>query len=83
MEVKEKVRVFLSKFFGNYILEDNEDIFSVGFVNSMFAMELVLFIEKEFNISIDNEDLEINNFNTITNIEKFLAFKKSVENTAL
>lgn len=39
-----------------------QDIFALGFVNSLFAMELVMFVEKTFSISIPNEELRIDNF---------------------
>ncbi|MCP3760508.1 acyl carrier protein [Streptomyces sp. TBY4] len=41
-----------------------EDIFSLGFVNSLFAMELVMFVEKTFGITIPTDELRIDNFRT-------------------
>ncbi|MBW4677059.1 MAG: acyl carrier protein [Desmonostoc geniculatum HA4340-LM1] len=64
-ETKEEIQKFLSQFFGNHNLQEDEDIFSLGFVNSMFAMQLVLFLEKEFQIIVENEDLDFENFKTI------------------
>ncbi len=46
-------------------LTDDQDIFARGLANSLFAMELVLFIEKHFGMQISNEDLDIANFRTI------------------
>lgn len=66
--IKESTRNFLSKYFKNYDLKDDEDIFSLGFVNSLFAMQLVMFIEKDFNVTVDNEDLDLKNFKTINSI---------------
>ena len=63
-----KIRAFLSKHFQNIELQDNQDFFALGFVNSLFAMQLVLFVEQEFGISIDNEELDINNFRSINAI---------------
>ena len=65
MDIKAEIRKFLARFFQNYALQDDEDIFALGFVNSLFAMQLVLFVEQTFNLTIDNEDLDINNFRTI------------------
>ena len=75
-----KIRKFLSRAFRNYALQDDEDIFSAGFVNSLFAMELVLFVEKEFTITIDNEDLDIDNFRTISAIATLID-RKTAGNT--
>ncbi|MCG6136131.1 MAG: acyl carrier protein [Nostoc sp. LLA-1] len=64
-EIPVKIKEFLSRFFRNHDLQLDEDIFALGFVNSMFAMQLVLFIEQEFQITIENEDLDFANFKTI------------------
>lgn len=64
-EIKQEIRQFLARFFPEYMLGDEEDIFAVGFVNSLFAMELILFIEKKFQIKVENQDLDIDNFRTI------------------
>jgi acyl carrier protein len=64
-EIEGKLRVFLAKIFRNHELQNDQDIFQAGFVNSMFAMQLVLFIETEFKLRIEDEDLELDNFRTI------------------
>ncbi|CBN59219.1 MULTISPECIES: acyl carrier protein [Kamptonema] len=75
---KDKIKKFLSQFFGNHDLQDDEDIFALGFVNSMFAMQLVLFIEKEFEVTIENEDLEFANFRSINSMTALLERKTTV-----
>jgi methoxymalonate biosynthesis acyl carrier protein len=77
-EIKDKIRKFLARFFQNYDLKDDEDIFALGFVNSLFAMQLVLFVEQEFQISIDNEDLEIDNFRTINALLALIQRKQGI-----
>jgi methoxymalonate biosynthesis acyl carrier protein len=42
----------------------DQDIFQVGFINSLFAMELVMFVEKTFDVTVPNEELRIDNFRT-------------------
>ena len=76
-DIERKLRIFLSKIFRNHELQNEEDIFQAGFVNSMFAMQLVLFIETEFKIRIEDEDLELDNFRTI-NAMMSLIEKKTV-----
>jgi methoxymalonate biosynthesis acyl carrier protein len=63
---REELRNFVARHLSGRKLGDDEQIFSGGFVSSMFAMQLVLFLEKKFSISIGNEDLELDNFQTIT-----------------
>jgi len=62
---KARIRSFLGSYFRDYELRDDEDIFSAGFVNSLFAMQLVLFVEREFGIEVSSEDLDIENFRSV------------------
>ena len=58
--------------FKNYDLQDDDDIFSLGYVNSLFAMQLVMFVESEFSITAQQEDLDINNFCSIAALTDFV-----------
>lgn len=73
---KSKIRGFLSRFFKNHELGDEEDIFSLGFVNSLLAMQLVSFVEKEFGIAIEDQDLDLDNFRTVAAIERLVLRKE-------
>ncbi len=77
-ETQSRIKTFLSRFLGNHELYEDEDIFATGFVNSMFAMQLVLFIEQEFQVTIENEDLDFDNFRTINAIVRLLDRKTAV-----
>jgi len=77
-EIKMKIREFLSRHFQNYNLRDDEDIFSLGFVNSLFAMQLVFFVEKEFQLVVENEDLQLDNFRTIDALANLVQRKKQI-----
>ncbi len=72
---KGKIRTFLARYIRNHELQDDEDIFASRLVNSLFAMQLVLFIEKEFQIKVENQDLDLKNFNTLNAISGFIARK--------
>lgn len=64
-EIRERIRAYFARLFRNNHFQDDTDIFASGFVNSLMAMQLVMFIEKEFKITIENEDLDLKNFNSI------------------
>ncbi len=64
-ENKQQIRAFVARYFRNHDLRDDEDFFALGFVNSLFAMQLVMFIEKEFGIAVLDEDLDLDNFRSI------------------
>jgi methoxymalonate biosynthesis acyl carrier protein len=74
-EIEVKVRGFLTKYFRKRELQNDEDMFSLGFVNSLFAMQLVMFLEKEFAVRIETKDLNIENFRTINSIINLIASK--------
>ncbi|OQY28521.1 MAG: D-alanyl carrier protein [Candidatus Cloacimonetes bacterium 4572_55] len=75
IKIKEKIKPFLFRFIKNRDLKDNDDIFALGYVNSLFAMQLVLFIEKEFKIRIENQDLDFQNFSSLDRITGLIAGK--------
>lgn len=75
--IKSSLRGFISKHIQNHQLQDDEDIFASGFVNSLFAMQLVLFIENTFNIVIEDQDLNIDNFRTINAMDNLVRGKVS------
>lgn len=72
---KQKIKTFLARFFRKHELQDDEDIFALGFVNSLFAMQLVMFIEKEFQVKVDNSDLDFANFRSVSAIANFVQAK--------
>jgi methoxymalonate biosynthesis acyl carrier protein len=75
-ETQTKIKAFLSRFFKNHDLQPDEDIFSLGFVNSLLAMQLVAFVEKEFGISVADADLDLDNFRSIRSIADLVARKR-------
>ena len=58
------ILAFITNRFPQAEITDTEDIFSLGYINSLFAMELVMYIEKEFTVTIPNDELRIDNFRT-------------------
>ena len=60
-----RMREFVTRALRSTTLEDGDDIFRVGGATSLFAMELVIFIEKQFGVALDDNDLERANFATI------------------
>ena len=80
MELKQKIRAFIESnlvvFEDEAEFEDSDNIFEMGFVNSLFAMKLVSFIEQEFDIEVDNDDLEISNFSSVDRIVEYINSKK-------
>lgn len=76
-DMKEKLIGFLRKFFKADNVDGDSNIFEMGYVNSLFAMQFVMFIEKEFNITVDPVDMDMENFSTINKMVDFIQKKKS------
>jgi len=74
-QTQSKIKEFLSRFFKNHDLQPEEDIFALGFVNSLLAMQLVAFVEKEFGIQVEDEDLDLDNFRSIHAISRLVERK--------
>ncbi|MFT5797887.1 MAG: methoxymalonate biosynthesis acyl carrier protein [Candidatus Azotimanducaceae bacterium] len=73
-----KVQAFMSKSFEGAEVGADQDIFEAGFGSSMFAMQLVAFIEHEFDVEVDSDDLDIDNFKTATRVAN-LVHRKTQE----
>ena len=76
-QTQTRIKEFLSRFFKNHDLQPEEDIFALGFVNSLLAMQLVAFVEKEFGVQVADEDLDLDNFRSINAISALIAKKKA------
>jgi methoxymalonate biosynthesis acyl carrier protein len=45
--------------------ESDRDLFATGGLSSLFAMELVVYLEKSFDVTIMGTDLKLDNFRTV------------------
>lgn len=75
-DTQTKVKDFLSRYFKSHDLQPEEDIFALGFVNSLLAMQLVAFVEKEFGVAVEDADLDLDNFRSIRAISDLVARKQ-------
>jgi acyl carrier protein len=71
------IRRFMAGSFSGRDLADEDDIFALGFAYSLFAMQLVNFVESQFGIEIDSEDLEMTNFRSIRAISDLVERKQA------
>jgi methoxymalonate biosynthesis acyl carrier protein len=76
MEIRQRIANYLASCIGSAV-DDHDDIFKRGLVNSLFAMQLVVFIEQEFQIAVDGEDLDLDNFCSVDAMSAFVSRKLS------
>jgi methoxymalonate biosynthesis acyl carrier protein len=58
-------------------LDDDDNLFESGIVNSLFAVQLMTYLEKTFRIEVTMEDLSLENFESINSTSSFVLSKKN------
>lgn len=73
--VKETVKRFILNSINIRHLDDDDNLFESGIVNSLFAVQLMTFIEKTFAIEVGMDDLDIENFKSLNAATAFVVRK--------
>ncbi len=81
MSESEAVRSFILE---NYLFTDDESALSnddsfleMGILDSTGMLEVIYFLEDDFSIKIDDEEMIPENLDSVNNIVKFIGKKKS------
>ena len=74
-DAKDTIRQFVRRSIRGAAFEDDTDLFESGIVNSLFAVQLMTFIEKEFRIEVGMEDLDIEHFKSLNATSAFVQSK--------
>jgi methoxymalonate biosynthesis acyl carrier protein len=72
-QILEQVMGFIRARFQGRELAPEQDIFALGFVNSMFAMELVVFVESTFGFTVPVDELRLDNFRSGRSVTTLVA----------
>lgn len=75
-EIKDTVKRFISSAVNITRLDDDDNLFESGIVNSLFAVQLMTFIEKTFGIEVGMDDLDIENFKSLSATAAFVSRKR-------
>jgi acyl carrier protein len=78
--MREKVHTFIQSNFifdENVTIGDDEPLIGSGIIDSTGILELISFLEKEFSIVFEDQELVGENFNTIHSIVAMLQRKTS------
>ncbi|WGH74231.1 acyl carrier protein [Tenacibaculum tangerinum] len=68
VKIRERIKPILQ---GNEI-DDDENFFELGLVHSLFAMQIILFIEKEYKIELDPEEVSLENLSSVNAIAEII-----------
>lgn len=65
-----------------YPYPDDASFLEEGIVDSMGIMELVMFIEESFGVTVDDDDLIPDNFDSVSRLADYVGRKSSAVATA-
>ena len=77
--IEEKIRTYIAEniLFSNngYRYSDDASFLEEGIVDSMGIMELVMFVEESFGVTVDDEDLTPDNFDSVARLAAYIRHK--------
>ncbi len=76
------IRNFINDAISIDALGDDENLFECGILNSLFAVQLMTFLEQKFGIEIEGDDLELDNFKSIAATADFVERKSGKQDSA-
>ncbi|MFI7136116.1 phosphopantetheine-binding protein [Nonomuraea sp. NPDC050153] len=71
------IRAYISERVDDIRIDDDENLFEGGHVNSLFAVQLVMWIERTFDVPMEGLDLDFANIQSITAIASFVERKRT------
>lgn len=74
-QTKDQIRTFINNSINIDSIGDDENLFETGLINSLFAVQLMTFVERTFGIEIGVDDLDIENFKSISATAAFVTRK--------
>ena len=82
MTTRDRVRTFISETFFVDTFKDDDSFLVSGIIDSTGMMELVLFLEQEFDIPIRDVDLTPDNLDSVDKVIAFVARKRRAADAA-
>ena len=77
---RKEIRDFLKKMDNRITnVKDDDSLLTTGIIDSLKMVELLAFIEKNYKITVDDDELSPENFETINSIIGFLEQKKETD----
>ena len=81
IEVTERVRAYITENFlymrPDYSIGDEDSLLGKGIIDSMGVIEVITFIQQEFGITIDDDDITEENLGNLAAISRYVAGKQA------
>jgi Phosphopantetheine attachment site. len=74
-DVRGEIRQFVStsmSALADGVIHDSDNIFELGFVTSMFAMQLLEFLENQFDVEVPDEMITLANFSSVDKMSEMV-----------
>jgi methoxymalonate biosynthesis acyl carrier protein len=78
--MKEIIRDYLFDNIDIEELDNEEDLVEYGIINSLFAIQMTTFLEKEFGIKITLDDMDMENFKSVNSLLGMVKAKQALNN---
>jgi acyl carrier protein len=78
MDVKDKVKTFIRENFlfdNSAQIEDDDSLLEKGIIDSVGVLELVLYLEEEYGVKLEDEEVIPENLDSIANIDNLIRSK--------
>lgn len=73
VDVNERVRRLLAETLNVEVSSDETDLIDTGVIDSLALVELLVALEREFEVTIPFDELEIDTFRSVRSIGEFIA----------
>ncbi|MGE5373202.1 MAG: acyl carrier protein [Solirubrobacterales bacterium] len=75
MEVQKKIKEILAELNEDLVVGVDDPLLSSGLIDSLMILAIISRIEEEFQLEFNDDELEAENFESISRIEKMIALK--------
>ena len=81
MDIREQIQQYVAENFlfsdNGFDLDDDASFLDEGVVDSTGTLELVTFVEETFNITVEDDEIEPDNFDSVNNLYAYIQRKSS------
>ena len=85
-EVAARVRAYITENFlymrPDFSIGDNDSLLGTGIIDSMGVIEVITFVQQEFGITIDDDDITEENLGTLSAIARYVTDKQAKSKAA-
>lgn len=79
MDIREQIREYIVQNLlftdAGFTYSDDDSLLEEGIIDSVGVMNLVLFIEEHFNITIPDQDITRDNFDSVGKLDQYISAK--------